>query len=147
MYEIDLAIDHKYRKARLNYLEQLKAKYGDQLGYCKVLRERLERFVPDIDNYEEAFCDLINESYEISNGKLRIGGVYITPSTALRKCDRQAYDGALCGFANAEFESNPKNDKEYMECLIELEAAELELEELMKQLAELKYTTSVITTD
>lgn len=145
-YDIDLAISN-HIEARENYLEHLTKKYREQLQYCEMLGKRLVQFVPDIDKYEEAFCDTINEAYEISHGKLRIGGVYITPSTALRKCDRRAYDEALCSYTSTEFESYPERDSDYMELSNEYEAAELELEEQRKHFIEMEYTIPDITTD
>lgn len=110
-------------KASEQELEILEDKLAKAKEWRMECTKRVALYQPDPDNYEEEFCDYINNEYESQHGQLRIRGIAITPSTALRLCDPTAYYEKLNNYTEVAYTSNRRSDKYYMTLMEDLELA------------------------
>jgi hypothetical protein len=118
-FDVDLMID-LYTEA--------KAEMREAWDRVQTLNASIENFDVDPYDYEDAFCNLIDEDYETEHGKLRISGIAFTPSRVLRELDETAYWCSLTDYANTSFEGNPMDNDYYRELVEERD----ELDERLK---------------
>jgi hypothetical protein len=85
-------------------------------------KAEIENFELDPDDYEEQYCECLDES-----GDVNICGLKFAPSYALRKLDPTAYH---CGLLDYIDGLDKDDDPKYQELEKELEELEEQLDEL-----------------
>jgi hypothetical protein len=87
------------------------------------LRNQIENFELDSDDYEEQFDEFLDEQ-----GEVKIGSLGYYPSEILKKCDPIAYSCGLNEFVDS---IDIEDTEEYKNLVEELEELEIGLENLI----------------
>lgn len=91
----------------------------------------VDNFEIDEDNYEEQYCEMLNE-----DGDIMIGSLRFTPSDVLNEMDPTAYSIGLSDYVDSlDIDDDPEYEK-LKEDLEELEENKERTEEMIKELEE-----------
>lgn len=116
-------------------INQLLIDYSSTLNDWKILKDQLDNFEPDPEDYEEIYCECLDEIYEI----IKIGYGTFTASEILKNCDPIMFNTGLYEFVDAEFHHDKSTSVEYVDLEDQLTDLESELEKYQEKLKELKY--------
>lgn len=82
----------------------------------KELEAQIERFEKDIDDYEDQYCEALNDY-----GQIKIGSLTFYPADIIRELDSTAY---RCGLIDYVDSLDKEDDEKYKALIEELEEIE-----------------------
>lgn len=116
-------------------INQLLFDYSSTLKDWKILKDQLDNFEPDPEDYEDMYCDWLDEHHE----SLTIGYSTFTPSQIVKECDPTLFSIGLSEFADTEFNRDQSTSDEYVDLEDQLADLENELERYQDKLEALEY--------